>query len=406
MSFLHRMTLKSKLFMLSFFILASLIIIAGVGYNNISAMKRNLDALYFGSLTPISTLNSISNLYNESLKDRYYKVTSGTLSPHEAAHGMSQALTQIKTLWNSYTRSYKEEKELPYIEYTSRQIEQSEAYFLKVIESCYQGCSSREVPAAQLISHIRQVQQAIENLIHYENEVAKYERHRLLENYDATLFRITVIIIIVIIVIMVLSFIVFKSINHTQNQLKLTTQQLKVSNKKLEEASFTDSLTTLYNRRYFNMLFERELARAKRTKSIMVFMMLDIDYFKQYNDTYGHLEGDNALKTVAQTLKKLLKRPGDYVFRLGGEEFGIMLVDTDLHNAKVMAEQIVTSIREQEIPHASSKASDFLTVSLGVIATRPANDFDGDRLLSEADKNLYEAKESGRNRFVLHELKS
>lgn len=130
-------------------------------------------------------------------------------------------------------------------------------------------------------------------------------------------------LVIVILAVLFISLYVFKSIQKDHTRLEIATKKLKIANKKLENVSYTDSLTTLHNRRYFNLVYERELKRAQRTHSYITFMMLDIDYFKQYNDTYGHLEGDYALKSVAKVLKDTLKRPSDYVFRLGGEEFGV-----------------------------------------------------------------------------------
>ncbi len=400
MALLQKLSLKAKLFILSIFILASLIIIAAIGYRNITAMKSNLDALYFGSLVPITNLNTIIALYNDDIKDRFYQAQNGVIKPADAAHQMSKSLTQIRALWNSYAKSYKEAKELPYIEYTTQQIDANEAYFINIIESCYQGCHKHDISHKELLAKIHNVQEALSNLLHYENDMAQFERHKLIATYNNSLFRITLIIVIVIIVVMVMSFIIFKSINRTQNRLKITTQQLQSTNKKLENASYTDSLTHLYNRRYFNMLYDRELKRAKRAKTTIAFLMLDIDYFKQYNDTYGHLEGDQVLKAVAKMLKGVFQRPSDYVFRLGGEEFGVLITDTEERMAEFMASKTITALQKLEIPHSASKIHDYLTLSIGVIIATPTLELNDERLLSEADKNLYKAKESGRNRFV------
>ncbi|MEA1919653.1 MAG: diguanylate cyclase [Campylobacterota bacterium] len=396
MSFIHRFSLKAKLYILSIFILSSLIGIATVGYNNITTMKKNLDALYFGSLVPITTLNKIINVYNHDIKDTIYLAEKNTLF----SHTLSKPLVQINTLWNAYVKSYKEEKELPFIEYTTTLIIQNENNLLAMIESCFQGCDAKKIGAMHRVEDIKRLENALTKLIQYENEVAQFQRHELLNNYNNTLFRMSIFLVLVIIIVMVLSFIIFKSINRTQNRLKQTTQELQISNKKLENASYTDALTRLFNRRYFNLVYERELRRAKRSKSTLSFMMLDIDFFKQYNDTYGHLEGDQALKTVAKTLKSLLKRPSDYVFRLGGEEFGVLLTEDDKSSASLLADQINRSIQECEIPHAGSTVSNYLSISIGLVIVEASMDLDNEKLLSEADKNLYQAKEEGRNRFI------
>lgn len=184
-------------------------------------------------------------------------------------------------------------------------------------------------------------------------------------------------------------------------KLEITTKKLKRANKKLENVSYTDALTSLHNRRYFNLIYDRELKRAKRTKSYITFMMIDIDFFKQYNDTYGHIEGDFALKSVAKVLKDFLKRPSDYVFRLGGEEFGVILIDTDESNSARLAREICDGVRLREIKHESSKAHEFLTISIGVVCCVADEALNEEILISRADEMLYKAKESGRNGYVI-----
>jgi len=397
---IHSFSLKGKLFILSIFILTSLVGIATVGYNNIIAMKKNLDSLYFGSLVPIATLNEITHIYNHDIKDKLYQnIDKTTLSGD-----IPETLVKINRLWNIYAKSFKEERELAYIQYTEKLIYQNESNLLEMMEICFKGCSDEKFNSINLIEDIQRLENAISSLISYENKVAKYQRHTLLLSYDETIFRMSFIFVVIIIIVMMLSFFIFKSINITQNKLKLTANELKTSNKKLKNASFTDALTSLYNRRYFNLIYERELRRAKRSKETISFMMLDIDFFKQYNDTYGHLEGDKALISVAKILNSLMKRPDDYVFRLGGEEFGVLLTKSDKQSASKMAQNINEAILDAEIPHSQSKIHRYLSISIGLVIVNPTMDLDNEKLLSEADKNLYEAKESGRNTFVSSEI--
>jgi diguanylate cyclase (GGDEF)-like protein len=201
--------------------------------------------------------------------------------------------------------------------------------------------------------------------------------------------------------VLIISYYVFKSIQNDHTRLEITTKKLQRANKKLENVSYTDSLTSLHNRRYFNFIYDRELKRAKRTKSYITFMMLDIDFFKQYNDTYGHLEGDFALKSVSKVLRDSLKRPSDYVFRLGGEEFGVVLIDTDESNSARLAREICDAVRAREIKHESSKANEFLTISIGVVCCVADEALDEEILISRADEMLYKAKESGRNGYII-----
>ncbi|MEK6658190.1 MAG: diguanylate cyclase, partial [Campylobacterota bacterium] len=138
--------------------------------------------------------------------------------------------------------------------------------------------------------------------------------------------------------------------------------------------------------------------RAKRTHSYITFMMLDIDYFKQYNDTYGHLEGDKALKSVSKVLKDALNRPSDFIFRLGGEEFGILLSETSESDSAMVAGNICDLVRESEIEHKGSKVNKFLTISIGVACCIADEALDEEVLISRADEMLYSAKERGRDR--------
>ena len=396
----HKFSLKAKLIILSIFILTSLAGIAMVGYNNITAMKKNLDSLYFGSLVPIATLNEITHIYNHDIKDQLYQNRDKRVLSQE----IPKTLVQINKLWNIYAKSFKKEKELAYIEYTEKLIYQNESNLLEMMELCFRGCDESKFDKMDILEGIQKLENAISSLISYENRVAKYQRHTLLVSYDETVFRMSFIFVAIVIIIMLLSFFIFKSINLTQNRLKQVVNELHVSNKKLKNASYTDALTSLYNRRYFNLIYERELRRAKRSKSTISFMMLDIDFFKQYNDTYGHLEGDKALISVAKILNSLLQRPDDYVFRLGGEEFGVLLSQSTKESASHMAQKINNAVIEAEIPHAGSKVNKYLSISIGLVVVHPTMDLNNEKLLSEADKNLYEAKESGRNRYVVSEI--
>jgi diguanylate cyclase (GGDEF)-like protein len=156
----------------------------------------------------------------------------------------------------------------------------------------------------------------------------------------------------------------------------------------------------MFNRRYFNIVYEREFKRSLRSNNPFVFMMLDIDFFKQYNDTYGHLQGDVALQAVAKVLKTTLQRPGDYPFRLGGEEFGIILTDIDCKNARSMGEKVREGIESLKIEHKGSKILPTLSISIGGICIVPTADMSEDALIHTADTNLYAAKERGRNQVM------
>jgi diguanylate cyclase (GGDEF)-like protein/PAS domain S-box-containing protein len=171
-----------------------------------------------------------------------------------------------------------------------------------------------------------------------------------------------------------------------------------ITNKKIVEyLSITDELTKLYNRRYFNIKIEEELNRVKRDNLLLSFIILDIDYFKNYNDTYGHLLGDKALKDVSEVLINMTNRSSDFAFRLGGEEFGLILINQDKKSVFEYAQKIRQSIEELHIEHKTSKISNNLTASIGIV-TRNGNDIkDSSEIYRLADEALYISKRNGRN---------
>jgi len=177
--------------------------------------------------------------------------------------------------------------------------------------------------------------------------------------------------------------------------------------KMIEKMSITDELTDLYNRRYFNTKITEKLALAKEQKSTFTFFMMDVDYFKKYNDTYGHKMGDDVLSSVGKIIKEMLAINDDMAFRLGGEEFGGIISAKDENEAV----NIVNAIREMleglGIKHSKNTASSFITASFGVVfidfSKTNANP-DGEYVYIKADEALYAAKESGRNKVVSIEL--
>jgi diguanylate cyclase (GGDEF)-like protein/PAS domain S-box-containing protein len=168
--------------------------------------------------------------------------------------------------------------------------------------------------------------------------------------------------------------------------------------KMIELLSITDSLTGIYNRRYFEEMFPKLINLAKRESTLISFLIIDIDHFKQYNDTYGHQMGDEALIKVATALKKSLNRVDDYCFRLGGEEFGVIYRSKSSENSLIFANRIKQNIENLKIEHKSNSASDYITISSGLITKNPANQIDKDIVYKDADNLLYKAKELGRNR--------
>lgn len=169
--------------------------------------------------------------------------------------------------------------------------------------------------------------------------------------------------------------------------------------KKFEEYSMIDDLTKVYNRRFFNQMFEKEVARARRDKKKLTFLMIDVDNFKRYNDFYGHDAGDSVLSRVAATMQQHLMRASDYLFRLGGEEFGVLFLDQTLEASQLYADVIRESIRLLNIPHEKNDIFGYVTASIGLCTVDfSIGDYDEKEIYVQADKALYAAKTKGRNR--------
>ncbi|RMG58334.1 MAG: diguanylate cyclase [Deltaproteobacteria bacterium] len=184
------------------------------------------------------------------------------------------------------------------------------------------------------------------------------------------------------------------------SELEETKRKLEELNRKLEDLSSLDGLTGIPNRRRFDELLEMEWKRSARNGTWISLCMLDIDHFKSFNDNYGHLEGDECLKKVAAVLKRGIWRPADVVARFGGEEFAVILPETDLEGASVVGRRLREDVEREKIPHRYSSVSDVVTVSVGVAGCIPPPGSLPSRLIEEADRMLYEAKKSGRNRVV------
>ena len=196
-----------------------------------------------------------------------------------------------------------------------------------------------------------------------------------------------------------------KPFNKTITKLRLKNYlEMKIKNDLLEKISMYDALTNIRNRRFFDETFETTFLEAKRDKLSLAIMMIDIDFFKPYNDNYGHGQGDIALKKVAKALEKTIKRPSDFVARYGGEEFVILLKDVNKDGVEAVANNLLNAVRELKITHEFSKIENYVTVSIGASFYNSNSDITKLELLLKADEALYNVKNSGRNNFAILEV--
>lgn len=190
------------------------------------------------------------------------------------------------------------------------------------------------------------------------------------------------------------------------DKIETQTIELLKANRKLQDLSSTDELTRISNRRIFNQHFSSEWIRMKRENKPISLIMCDIDFFKQYNDLYGHQAGDECLIKVADIMRGNVSRAGDLVARYGGEEFAIVLSDTSAGGAAQVVRKIISELQKQHIPHDASKASGFVSMSFGIASVVPSDDFTFEKVVKMADKALYNAKANGRNRYEIFNTKN
>ena len=172
------------------------------------------------------------------------------------------------------------------------------------------------------------------------------------------------------------------------------------SGNKLKLLSTTDGLTGIANRRRFDDQLYIEWGRALREREPISFIFLDIDNFKKYNDYFGHIQGDECLRTIAQTIQQIHKRDTDIVARYGGEEFAVVLPNTDLIGAEACARRLAKRVEALALPHPNNGDYAIITVSMGISSVIPRADVTPEQVLYFVDGCMYEAKETGRNRYI------
>jgi diguanylate cyclase (GGDEF)-like protein len=190
---------------------------------------------------------------------------------------------------------------------------------------------------------------------------------------------------------------------HTLKNRVRSHLELKFQKDILLKLAYSDGLTGVYNRRYFDEHYSKLIRLCYRNNLPLSILLLDIDYFKKFNDTYGHIAGDDALRSVAKAISSSLHRPADFVARYGGEEFVVLLPETNAEGAEYVTTNIIKAVSKLKIPHAESECK-FLSLSIGVISLK-GHSLEEEEILELVDKCLYEAKEQGRNCFISYKEK-
>ena len=176
--------------------------------------------------------------------------------------------------------------------------------------------------------------------------------------------------------------------------------ELREKNRSLEILAREDGLTGIANRRHFNEVLDAEIKRALRTHQFLSLILCDVDFFKKYNDLYGHVAGDKCLQSIGEAMRSIFKRAGDLPARYGGEEFAAILPDTPPEKGVQLAERLRLEMMERALPHAGVGELELVTLSVGVVGVQANRARDAEWFICEADKALYQSKENGRNRVT------
>ena len=220
----------------------------------------------------------------------------------------------------------------------------------------------------------------------------------LLSSQGLTRILLSLLIILSLILLGILF--ILSRLGYLNQELK---EKVKEQTAELEALSITDELTQIYNRRHFNHTLNQEWNRSQRENKSLSLILGDVDYFKKYNDTYGHQAGDNCLITIATIMKNVARRGGDFVARYGGEEFVIILPNTNSQEAIEFAKKLRNKLNQANLQHESSLVKNQVTISLGIATMIPHKNMIPEELIKLADNALYEAKEKGRNCYVSKE---
>lgn len=358
-------TLSSKLILLSVTLILTMVTTIFMFNSQINTIKLQIDNLFFGNFVPVLKLQKVHNSYqnliiclktsNNCNKKIYFK--------------------EIKKNWKFYNKSYKTIKE-------KRVVVNVNKHLIVSLSS-----KSSIITYKKMISHIN-------FLIDYEIKGAYIQRKEFLLNYyDMKSYLIYSVIGLILTAIFIFYFLMLSILQKDK--------YLNYLNKKYKKDSITDSMTQLNNRKYFDMIFDKMPDVSKEKNWESAFMMFDIDHFKQYNDTYGHDKGDDTLKAVANVLKTYFNKEYEYVFRLGGEEFGVILFDIDKDIVESCLKDINEKIVQLQIEHKSSSVLGVISISIGAVMYSKDNDLSTNKMYKLADEKLYKSKTNGRNQYTI-----
>jgi diguanylate cyclase (GGDEF)-like protein len=373
---------------------AGLLLITLISYEGMGTIKKRLDVVYFGNIVPATKLMTISEMYNKNILNTVHRYQNDLISAKDARMNIQDANDVILDSWHEYSYTYHSPGEQEIVDFADRKITQTMDVIslLILLLDTDEKTEINKLVHKELYPAIEPVITITEKLIAYEFTLASEEKKRANDIYVDTRNLLLASLLVIFIIAIVIFIPIMRGIQKSDKRLRSL-------NDRLTEISITDPLTGLHNRRYFELVVRSELNRARRAGESVAFAMMDIDYFKLYNDHYGHQKGDSALKAVADSIKSNLKRAGDYAFRLGGEEFAVLVTGIGEESARLFYERIRESVEKLSLPHEKNPAG-VMTISIGVSYVARIGEQSLDQMVKCADASLYNAKHSGRNQTL------
>ena len=359
----------------------------------ISSMKNSLDELYLNSLLSISKLNEANKIYNINIQNNIHQVMNFTITPTQALLEMQKSLPIVEKIWENYEKNFSYEDKSEYLEYSLLEIREINNYFKEVNIWCSDIEQMQMLSLTDIDNKIAKANIIIQELIRYELEIAQDKRKSVISGFNNFIYQILFLLFIFTIFIIYYIYL----IKNKQLLLKEELQKITANCEILDSLEYNDSLTSLYNRKYFNLLYKEKLEIAKKNEEFIALIMVDIDCFSEYNNLYGFNKGDDILITLANILIDISDK-NDFVFRFNGEAFVVLLTDTNEEKSVAFTNNILQILRDKKIEHKGSKIDNFLTVSIGMSYSKIDNTTTEYKLISDADKMLFTAKENGRNR--------
>ncbi|TNF33315.1 MAG: diguanylate cyclase [Gammaproteobacteria bacterium] len=268
-------------------------------------------------------------------------------------------------------------------------ISQSQPYNEYLVDEIVQGDLEPDA-LRELSQQGRSLQQKVLRLLNKMVLLQRERHHAMVRDFEKTQNRIAMLTALTFVVSIIVAFIV----------IRISTQRFS----DISRLTIIDGVTGTYNRRYFDLVMEEEWKRSMREKSPISLIMIDIDFFKAYNDKYGHQMGDICLYSIAKILGGQLKRASDFIARYGGEEFVIVLPNTNTEHARLLAERLRLAVEEARISAGKASVSKWVTISAGAVTAVADYHQPSSLLIKMADQNLYKSKRDGRNRITISEL--